>query len=67
MGACARPPHGMHLDLAAYGQPQSLRWVASPPPAAADDVECGVAYSALARGHLRPAVCGHLRIPHALG
>ena len=54
MGASARPPHGMHLDLATYGQPQSLHWVASPPPPAADDVECDVAYGALAAGQHGP-------------
>lgn len=45
-GATVAPAHGMHLDLAVYGQPQSLRWVANPPPAAENTVLCDVAYSA---------------------
>ncbi|KAK9826437.1 hypothetical protein WJX81_005723 [Elliptochloris bilobata] len=46
-GASGCPAHGMHLDPAAYGQPQSLRWVANPPPAAADTLSCNVAFGAL--------------------
>ena len=44
MSACLA--HGMHLDPAVYGQLQSLRWLANPPPAVSDSVACDVAYGA---------------------
>ena len=43
-GASACPAHGMHLDPSVYGQLQSLRWVANPPPAVDESVTCYVAY-----------------------
>ena len=43
-GASACPAHGMHLDPAVYGQLQSLRWVANPPPAVSESIICDVAY-----------------------
>lgn len=43
-GAQTSCAHGMHLDPAVYGQLQSLRWVANPPPAAEDTVVVDVAY-----------------------
>lgn len=48
-GARTSCAHGMHLDPAVYGQLQSLRWVANPPPAAEDTVVVDVAYGVPSR------------------
>ena len=44
--AAIEPQHGVHLDIATYGDISSLFWAHNPPPAAGN-VVCDVAFGEL--------------------